>query len=245
MPPAGEDAGRKGGLHVSSDRSSWRRSGAPDQRMPPSFLSAGTDACALETLGPLCIRPQRAVEMRISIPHSRCAFPSLDLQPLFFPQVMANVQPDHLKFGEPPISTTRLVSTDEDDKQKHVSSKPVKAALKGESRFLEIERAPDALQCFATGSGLATAIADRETGFEIVTYKLKGGHIDAIDVTITHDWKNNECKLPAKLHDNGDGSYSVKYEPTMHGVLKVCIQIEEVTIPRSPFFVQVKQRGSI
>jgi len=89
----------------------------------------------------------------------------------------------------------------------------------------------DAAKCRAYGPGLTEGIIGEDASFTIVNPTGRG----KIEVRV--EGPDNDAKVEVK--ENGDGTYSVSYHPTVPGTYRVHVTLDGVHIPGSVFEVTV------
>ena len=126
---------------------------------------------------------------------------------------------------------------------------------------INIVSAPDAKTCSASGKGLKKAISGEKNSFQILS--PESGLIERKDLQISvirAGGKEGEDEMvgegvgeggddevmiaggteaPARIKDNGDGSYSVQYTPPSPGVYQIHVKFYDSHIPGSPFRLEV------
>jgi len=105
---------------------------------------------------------------------------------------------------------------------------------------VRIKSAPNANNTYAEGPGLQEAWDNEPAHFTIHAMdndgKSRGEGGDPIVVKVT----NNGKDVPVQMKDNGDGTYSVSYQPDAPGDLTVNVELEGSPIKDAPFSVKAK-----
>jgi len=131
------------------------------------------------------------------------------------------------------------VTLDQDDKTNHVADSPYK---------LSVEQKVDASKTLCHGPGLEDGILDTQpTYFDIETRDQDGKPIGekAKGMPFVVDIQGPDGPVPAKVTDNGDGTYRVEYEPTKHGDHKIEVTLEDEAtgkpeqVADSPYHIRV------
>jgi filamin len=107
---------------------------------------------------------------------------------------------------------------------------------------VNVEPGTDANKTIAYGPGLEDGIPDTlPTHFTIEAKDKYGNRMekggDPFEVKITGP--NGE--VPAQVTDNGDGTYTVNYEPTDAGKHRIDVTLKDKPISNSPYHVNVKE----
>lgn len=109
-----------------------------------------------------------------------------------------------------------------------------------ERSFL-VTQQPDPLQCLVIGEGLENGIfARRQAHFLVEMRDLQGlaisGRLGKVVVNILG---GKTGVIEAAVHDNGDGTYKVTWEPDQHGDYEVGVLYAGMHLASSPYHVQV------
>jgi filamin len=112
----------------------------------------------------------------------------------------------------------------------------------GSTFHVPIEAGTDANNTIAYGPGVEGPVLDTEpTHFTIEARDNKGNKLpkggDPFEVTVAGPNGN----VPAEVHDNGDGTYNVKYAANEPGPHKVHVNLKGKPIKHAPFTVNVEE----
>eukprot|EP01125_Pyxidicula_operculata_P021818 TRINITY_DN8667_c0_g1_i1.p1 TRINITY_DN8667_c0_g1~~TRINITY_DN8667_c0_g1_i1.p1 ORF type:complete len:745 (-),score=216.17 TRINITY_DN8667_c0_g1_i1:63-2297(-) len=117
----------------------------------------------------------------------------------------------------------------------HVKNSPVQVAIKPGT---------DAGQSIAYGPGLEPGVTNTEPAvFTIESRDCLGNPIKEGGEPFNVDIDGPKGKVPAKVTDNGDGTYNVVYNPTDVGDHVVNVSLGGVPIKDAPFHVNVSSAG--
>ena len=129
--------------------------------------------------------------------------------------------------------TTINVTLDQDDEKKHVADSPYK---------IDVQQKVDASKTLVHGPGLEDGILDTQpTYFDIETRDQDGKPLGekGAGAPFKVDIDGPDGKIPAKVTDNGDGTYHVEYEPTKYGNHHIEVTLEDEHCANSPWDIRV------
>jgi len=114
--------------------------------------------------------------------------------------------------------------------------------VKGSPYRVPIEPGLDPTKCECFGPGLSSGVVDTEpTTFTVKTKDCNGKDINKgglpIEARVTDP---SGAAVPTRVTDNGDGTYTVEYEPQSPGVHKVQVECKGNPIGKSPYSVEVE-----
>jgi len=106
----------------------------------------------------------------------------------------------------------------------------------------EVEPGTDASKTIAFGPGLEDKVYDTlPTHFTIQAKDRYGNNIPKGGDPFTVDIQGPKGDVPAKIHDNGDGTYRVDYAPEHAGKHKIAVAVKGKPIQGSAFTVDVNE----
>jgi len=113
--------------------------------------------------------------------------------------------------------------------------------LKNSPVDVEIKPGTDASQCIAYGPGLEPGLLDTKPAeFTIQARDIFGKPRNEGGDPFHVDIQGPEGPIKADVTDNGDGTYSVQYQPERSGPHDVAVTLEDKHIKGSVFHVEVK-----
>jgi hypothetical protein len=120
--------------------------------------------------------------------------------------------------------------------------------------------APDPLKCIAFGPGLERAEVGYDAEFTVQLRNASGKDIptggEVLDIQIKVRENNhlyqysfqvkaplNSSPVKAEIHDNGNGTYLVKYNAKAHGKHLINVNVRNKPIQNSPYSVNAERLG--
>lgn len=129
-----------------------------------------------------------------------------------------------------------------------VNIKLDQAPLNGNPWRVPVTRtAPDGSKSRAYGPGLEGGAAYSPADFTVETYNRFGTRVadggDKVEVKVAGPY---DMAAQATVHDNKDGTYSVRYEPHDAGEYEVAVTVNGAALPASPYKVTIaKNQDSV
>jgi len=117
--------------------------------------------------------------------------------------------------------------------------------LKNSPVDVKIDAGVDAANTIAYGPGLEPGNVDTEPAeFTIESRDINGLPIKEGGEDFVVDIDGPNGKVPAKVTDNGDGTYKVVYQPKDPGPHVINVTLDDIPIKDAPFHVDIKAGGS-
>eukprot|EP00727_Mastigamoeba_balamuthi_P009936 m51a1_g5565 hypothetical protein (763) ;mRNA; r:591825-596024 len=114
----------------------------------------------------------------------------------------------------------------------HIKASPIRVA---------VEPGLDPSKCLCFGPGLGKEVFDNKpTTFTVQTRDCLGRDLKQGGLPVVVDVTGADGKpVPAKVTDNGDGTYTVDYEPENKGDTEVKVSVKDKPLGESPYHVSV------